>query len=280
MDHKEMHMTQTTSRTRFTLSVVLAALTSGAAVLLATGGIALGSSSSAQYEYGHPAPVTAPVISGTPQVGQTLTTSNGTWTSTSNITLYSYAWGRCDSAGNNCTGIGGATSNKYTLTDADQGHRIRSYVTATNSSGTTQSQSSPTAVVTAAPYPSGKQVAAAQVQLPNRLVVDSVKYSANPMRARKSPTQMQVHIADSHNNAVSGALVYVEGLPYSRVAPMPEVRTNSTGWATVNLQPAKFFPREGYLVLFVRARVEGQDILAGTSTRRLVQVTIGAPNGS
>ena len=51
----------------------------------------------------------------------------------------------------------------------------------------------------------------------------------------------------------------------------------ANGWATVSLQPAQFFPRKGYLVLFVRARVEGQDLLAGTSTRRLVQVTIAPP---
>ena len=63
-----------------------------ATLLLATGGDALGSSSAAQYEYGHPASQTAPVISGTAQVGQKLTTSNGTWSSSSTITLYGYAW--------------------------------------------------------------------------------------------------------------------------------------------------------------------------------------------
>jgi len=74
--------------------------------------------------------------------------------------------------------------------------------------------------------------------------------------------------------------VFVQGLPYSRVATMPEVRTDGNGWATLALQPGQFFPRKGYVVLFVRARVDGQDPLGGTSTRRLVQVTIAAPNGS
>jgi hypothetical protein len=79
---------------------------------------------------------------------------------------------------------------------------------------------------------------------------------------------------------VQNAAVFVEGLPYSRVAPMSEVHTDANGWANVKLQPSKFFPRKGYLVLFVRARVEGQDLLAGTSTRRLVQVNIAPPRSS
>jgi hypothetical protein len=270
---------------RLPLSALLASVVTGAAVLLLTSGIASGSSSSAQYEYGHPVPTSEPTVSGTAQVGQTLTTTNGGWTSDSNVSRYAYAWARCDTNGANCVTIGGATANTYKLVDADQGHRIRSYVNAYNSNGNTQQESNATAVVAAGTSggtttPTGKQIAAASVQLPNRLIVDQVKYSANPIRSRKSPTVMQVHVSDSHGNSVAGAKVFVEGLPYSRVANMPETTTTTAGWATVNLVPAKFFPRTGYLVLFVRARVEGQDTLGGTSTRRLVQVTIGAPNGS
>jgi hypothetical protein len=254
--------------------VLLAAVASGAAMLLlTTGGNALGSSSAAQYEYGHPAPQNPPAISGTAQVGQKLTTSNGTWTSSTSITLYGYSWSRCDAAGNKCATISGATSNSYTLTNDDQGHTIRASVTAVNSNGPTTATSAQTGVV-AASFPTGKQVDAKLVTLPNRLIVDSVKYSANPIRSRTTPTRMQVRITDSHQNAVQNALVFVQGLPYSRVASMPEVRTDANGWATVELRAGQFFPRKGYVVLFVRARVEGQDLLGGTSTRRLVQVTV------
>ncbi|HET7138273.1 MAG TPA: hypothetical protein VFI04_07940 [Gaiellaceae bacterium] len=268
-----------TSRARWLLSVLLGAVAAATATLLVTSGGAFGSSSAAQYEYGHPAPVKAPAISGTTSVGQKLTTSNGDWQSSSTISSYTYTWGRCDSAGNNCAAISGASSNAYTLTTADVGHTIRAYVTAKNSSGTTTQQSSQTAVVVAA-YPTGKQVAANLVTLPNRLIVDNVRYSANPIVSRTTATVMQVHVADSHQNSVQNAAVFVEGLPYSRVAPMSEVHTDANGWANVKLQPSKFFPRKGYLVLFVRARVEGQDLLAGTSTRRLVQVNIAPPRSS
>jgi hypothetical protein len=262
------------------LGALLAAVASGALVLLVNGGIAMGSSSSAQYEYGHPVPATAPSVSGTTRVGEKLTTSNGTWTTASNVSRYSYAWGRCKADGNNCATIGGATSSTYTLVTADQGNTIRSYVTATNANGSTEQTSPQSAVVAAAAVNSGKQIAASAVQLPNRLVVDQVKYSANPIRARHAPTTMQVHVSDGNANSVQGALVFVEGLPYSRIDNIPELATNSTGWATVQLQPGKFFPRSGYVVLFVRARVSGQDALGGTSTRRLVQITVGTPNGS
>ncbi len=72
-----------------------------------------------------------PVISGTPQKGSTLHTSDGTWTYDDDFITFAYAWLRCDAAGDNCTVISGATSASYTLTESDVGHTIRSRVTGT-----------------------------------------------------------------------------------------------------------------------------------------------------
>lgn len=263
-------MTHTVSRARWLASVLLAGVTAGAAALLLTSGVAAGSPSAAQYQYS----TALPVISGTAQVGQVLTVSNGTWTGSSTPT-YSYGWGRCDTAGANCVVIAGATANRYTLVAADQGHRLVAYVSATDSTGTTKATTAATAVVTA----ESNVIPAASVVPPDRLVIDTVSYSQSPIRTRLQPTQMRIHIADSSGKSVQGALVYVLGVPYSRILNMPEVQTDATGFATVNLAPGQFFPRTGYLVLFVRARVNGQDPLGGASTRRLVQVTIQAPNG-
>ena len=268
-------MTHTTSRARWLASVALAAIVSSAGALLLTSGIAAGSSSSAQYEYGAPAATAQPVITGTAQVDATLTVSNGTWTSVATPT-YTYAWGRCDAAGNNCAVIAGATTNQYKLVAADLGHKLVAYVSATNSAGTTKATSAPTGVVAAA----STTIPAANVVLPNRLMIDKQTYSQSPIRSRTQPTQMRIHVADANGKSVQGALVYVLGVPYSRIANMPEVSTGADGWAAVTLTPAQFFPRTGYLVLSVRARVQGQDPLGGSSIRRLVQVTIAAPNGT
>ena len=55
-----------------------------------------------------PANTAAPAVSGTAKQGQALTTTNGTWSNSP--TSYNYAWQDCDSSGNNCTTISGASS--------------------------------------------------------------------------------------------------------------------------------------------------------------------------
>jgi hypothetical protein len=93
-----------------------------------------------------PANTAAPVISGTPTEGDTLTTSTGSWSG--NPSEYAYAWQDCDSTGANCTAISDATASSYTLTSSDVGYTIEVVVTATNSSGSSSAASAPTSVVT------------------------------------------------------------------------------------------------------------------------------------
>jgi lysophospholipase L1-like esterase len=75
----------------------------------------------------------SPVVSGTPQQGQTLVSDTGSWPG--NPLRYSRQWLRCDSAGSNCAGIPGQTAPTYTLTAADVGSTIRVRVTAVFASG-------------------------------------------------------------------------------------------------------------------------------------------------
>jgi hypothetical protein len=87
-----------------------------------------------------------PVISGQLFVGQTLSTTNGTWTGSP--TSYTYQWEDCNSSGTSCTSIAGATIGEYTLTHADIGYTIRVLVTAHNASGlSAPAESVATAVV-------------------------------------------------------------------------------------------------------------------------------------
>jgi hypothetical protein len=94
-----------------------------------------------------PTNTAAPAVSGTAQQGQTLTTSNGSWTG--NPSGFSYVWEDCNSSGASCTVISGATGNSYALTANDVGHTIRSAVTATNAGGSSSASSAATAVVAA-----------------------------------------------------------------------------------------------------------------------------------
>jgi hypothetical protein len=100
-----------------------------------------------------PANTGEPRVSGPPVQGETLTTTNGTWTGTTPFT-FRYRWLRCDTSGGgvngvNCTTIVGETRKTYILRRADVGHRIRSRVIASNADGTASANSNATEVVKA-----------------------------------------------------------------------------------------------------------------------------------
>ena len=81
-----------------------------------------------------PANSVAPVVSGTTRNGETLTTTNGTWSASP--TSYAYQWKRASAPSGSYSNISSlATSNSYELTDADVGKYIKVSVIATNSIG-------------------------------------------------------------------------------------------------------------------------------------------------
>lgn len=89
-----------------------------------------------------PTNTTAPVISGINAVGQTLTTTNGTWSGSLPLT-YTYQWKRDGS------NIGGATSVTYVLVAADADTNVTCEVTATNSLGAAAATSNSLYIFTA-----------------------------------------------------------------------------------------------------------------------------------
>jgi hypothetical protein len=120
MSNRQSHTTSRRSR-RLPAAVAIAALASAAWATppaLAGGG----------NWGGDPVNTIPPAVTGQPVQGKTLTTTNGTWTNTPSG--YTYAWQDCDSTGNNCYTITGATAPSYTLQAGDIGHTIRSVVTA------------------------------------------------------------------------------------------------------------------------------------------------------
>jgi len=89
---------------------------------------------------GLPLNLTAPVLSGTPTIGEVLSSTDGTWQGKAPIT-FAYQWRR------DLANIGGATSNSYTLVDADYQTIIDCVVTATNTFGSTTQDSNDSALI-------------------------------------------------------------------------------------------------------------------------------------
>lgn len=95
---------------------------------------------------GAPSNTSLPTISGTAQIGQTLTAGTGIWAGSP--TSFGFQWQRCNASGTSCADIPGAMSGTYVLAAADTGATIRVVVTATNSLGAGSAESAPTPVVT------------------------------------------------------------------------------------------------------------------------------------
>jgi hypothetical protein len=231
---------------------------------------------------GAPQSTSPPVISGTAAQGQTLTATTGTWTGTTPIT-FADQWYRCDSGGANCVAIAGEKGSTRIVDSGDVGFRLKVRVTATNSVGTASADSAVTDVVTspastlppgAVTLPNGKiSIPVTSVSSDQRLVVDGVQFTPNPVRSHGSPIAVRVHISDTRGYVVRDALVFVRSVPILTSTP-PETATGQDGWVTFQVSPRADFPlRTGYSVqFFIRARRSGDNLLAGVSARRLVQV--------
>ncbi len=101
-----------------------------------------------------PLNIASPSISGTPQTGQTLTASAGSWSEAP--TSYAYQWQRCGAGGGECTAISGANTPSYAPGSSDVGSTLRVAVTASNSAGSSAPAISAQTAVVVAVYTFGK----------------------------------------------------------------------------------------------------------------------------
>jgi hypothetical protein len=223
----------------------------------------------------------APAVVGTAQDGQLLAARDGEW-SGDNPMSFVYQWLRCPSTGA-CAGIAGATSKTYRVATADVNNRLRVRVTVRNTTGT-DTATSPASAVVAQPtgamrLQDGKfSIPATSVALPDRLVLSGLQFTPSVLRSRQ-PFTGRFRVTDTRGYVVRDALVLVTGVPLGWITAPQEVTTNVDGYATIQLQPTTRLRlvRGGSMVMFVRARKQGDDLLAGISTRRLVRVRTAAP---
>ncbi len=97
-----------------------------------------------------PSNTAVPTISGAVHDGGTLSASTGTWSGTP-ASSYAYQWKSCNSSGEECAAIEGATTAEYALGEGDIGTTVRVEVTDTNAAGSAHATSAASTKVTAEP---------------------------------------------------------------------------------------------------------------------------------
>lgn len=218
-----------------------------------------------------------PTISGTVQVGSTLTVAKGTWSGFT--TGYAYAWKRCDRNGNSCSTISGAASATYVLTQADAGTTLRASVTASNAAGSTTATSVPTALVptpvtTGCPSGTGT-IQIADVAPPARLAID--RQSITPSLVTRSAGTIQLHFrVTACGRPVQGASVFATPIPYNQFRATTGT-TGADGTVTLAEPREPGFPaarRQELLAVLVRAAKPGEPILGGVTSRRTVSFPV------
>jgi hypothetical protein len=230
---------------------------------------------------GLPRNTKAPAITGTLSTGGSVHADPGSWNGAQPIT-YTFRWLRCDTGGNNCLELSGQTDDSYTLRDGDIGHTLRVRVTARNGQGSRSKLSATTAAVAAGSgLPAGAvklsngetSIPATSVTGSERLVVDRVDFSPNPVRTRTSPITIHIKVKDTRGYDVRDVLVFIRSTPLVTSVPA-EQRTADDGTVTYTVQPESDFPvRNGYAVqFFVKAHRQGDNPLGGIAGYRLVQV--------
>jgi len=191
----------------------------------ATNIIGTGSPSSASNSitaYSAPSNTVAPVVSGTATVGQTLSTTNGTWLGSAPIT-YTYQWQRND------INISSATSSTYTLVAADASNPVRCVVTGTNTYGNASANSNATANV-AAIVPGAPIIGTATTL---SLTTASVEFTAPASNGGSviqsyTATSSPGNLTGTLNQAGSGTII-VTGLTTGTSYTFTVTATNSIG---------------------------------------------------
>ncbi len=117
---------------------------------------------------GPPASSEGPAIVGTAREGEKLFAANGRWSGSRPLS-YTYRWERCNTAGESCAGIEGATKPSYTVASADVGHSLRVKVTVSNSLGSTSALSAPAVVFGAGEAEVNEAIEVAQATDPSVL---------------------------------------------------------------------------------------------------------------
>jgi hypothetical protein len=217
-----------------------------------------------------PSPKTLPTISGTAEVGITLVATRGTWNN--KPTSFHFQWNRCDTAGNACLAISGATAKIYTVTYGDIGHTLRASVTAHNGSGSTSASSAQTMIVPPAGCPpGGGAIPIGSLTLPARLAISDASIRPKVRRTTGS-IRLDVTVTACGGRPVQGASVFATAVPYNQFA-VAQGTTAANGTVVLTEGRRAGFPasrQQRLLAVFVRAWKQGEPATGGISTSQVV----------
>ena len=205
-----------------------------------------------------------PTIAGTPMEDEVLRATGATWTGPGTITKTFY-WQRCNTAGEGCFTVPGATGATYRLTSSDVDARIRVVETASNAGGGSQAVSALTAVIDELmPTAARPTIPVTKVLLPHRLVLNEV------VTTQKGTTvTLKVKVSDDRGFRVGG--VQVRLTPTGLLAGPAALKTSAAnGWATFTFRSTGV----GTTYVFVEARRKGEKPQEGISTSNLFKIRV------
>lgn len=217
-------------------------------------------------------PVTVPLLQGsaTPSISglamedEVLRATGATWTGPGTITTQFY-WQRCNINGEGCATMDGKVGPTYRILPTDVGSRLRVVEVATNEGGTSYAPSAQTSVVVELkPTAARPTIAAARVNLPNRLIVDQVKSTQS-----RQNVIVRIRVSDTRGFRIVGILV--KALPTSLLTGSTAERaTDRTGWATFTFRATG----SGRTFVYASARKKGERAQAGVSSSNLFPLRI------
>lgn len=180
----------------------------------------------------------------------------------------------------------GSTTTGTTTTGTTTTGTTTTGTTTTGTTTTGTTTTTPTTTTTTTPSgPAGQirlsdgsiSIPVTSVTPPDRLVIDRVSFSPNPLRSRRGVLTGRFRVSNQANGyRVRDALVYGIALPYGQFRPAAEVTTGTDGYASIRFIPTANLHtgRNSTIQFFLRARKPGDPLLSGVSIRRLVQATV------
>ena len=219
-----------------------------------------------------PGNTTAPTVSGTAKVGQTLMASDGTWSNTP--TSYAYQWLRCNGGGNSCVNVANGTQKSYTLVGVDAGHTMRVRVTATNADGSASAQSDQTSAVepatsSAAPKNTSAPTISGTPKVGQTLTADNGSWTGSPTTYAYAWQRCDADIASCANVVGATGKTYgvrVDDLGYRLRVSVTARNAKGTGTAnsaiTAIVQPAVRITNGRPTIRIVSIRFSGPTVYA------------------